>query len=129
MTFSLTGNIAASPAMLETRHVTYAAMSIPTANCGSDLIPLAVGMCLLGIAMSCTGPGNRRRILIAIGAVILLSATSIGCGGDNSNSAPAQNTAPPPTTFSSTQSVTGISSSPAFTFIGLPISLGSVIAK
>jgi subtilase family serine protease len=120
--FSLSVTITTTQARFEHRTVAYAAMLGGLDGGGSGLGSLEVGLALLGLGLMMALPPARRRTVMLLALLIMLSANQIGCGGGSG--IPIQ---PMPV---STQAVVAVSatgpSGGPVTFTGLPASLGRV---
>ncbi|HZY58343.1 MAG TPA: hypothetical protein VFE56_01190, partial [Candidatus Binataceae bacterium] len=92
----------------------------PAALTDRAALPMAVGLMLIGLALTGLPADRRRRIALGAMLLIALAATQLGCGGSSNT----------PTLLSSSQAVTGVAatftSGGAVTVEGLPAQLGII---
>ncbi len=120
--FSLSATIVVTPARLERRTVAYAAVLGGLDGGGSGLGSLEVGLALLGLGLMMALPAARRRTVMLLALLMVLSANQVGCTGGSG--------IPTHLMLFSTQAVAAVSatgpSGGPVTFTGLPASLGRV---
>jgi sugar lactone lactonase YvrE len=121
--FDLTGTISASLAMGEQRGVAYAQM-VPSFAISWNHLVLALAITLMALSLIPAPVSRRRRVVVALAALVLLGATQAGCDPCGSCSPMVENKS------SSTQTVTAASgtnqSDETVKVDGLPATLDTV---